>query len=272
MKIKCKISDLETIVKLVSLKGKDLTGKEYSAVEDCVINATAGKLIVSAMDLQGVFGAKVDYKTVTVIEEGQLPIGDLETFSKFLSRFGTSDEVVVSISGNRIVIERESPKKIAKLPLVDYESIASKDAPFFATYKKNGNGFPETPKNHWNLKFTMKADDVTDLFEDGNLISQRVLPWVFKDDKLQVSIVDPVLGSFEAEVAVSSIESDPSKVGPHKTFAHFGRGVDNVFSNINGLVKVFMIDNDVQGPIAVEQSTENYDFTALIAPIIMNPD
>ena len=271
MKIKCKISDLQTIVKLVALKGKDMEGKEYAAVEDCVLTAAAGKLTVAVMDVQSTFGAKVDYKLVEIQEEGQLPIGDLETFAKFLSRFNSSDVVTVYNDENRVVIQRETPKKVAKLPLVSLESITTKDAPVFSNFKSDVNGYPVTAKSLWNLKFTLNADSVTSLFDDGDLIKQRILPWKVANSKLEMSIVDEVQGSFETEVALDSIESNPAKVGKQSTLVHFGRGVDNIFSNLSGNVTVYMVDDFAQAPIVITQSGEAFDFLAMIAPIVITP-
>ena len=268
MKIKCKISDLQTIIRFVALKGKDSEGKENAAVEDCILTAAGGKLTVSIMDVQSTFGAKIDYKLIEVQEEGAMPISDIETFAKFLSRFNSDDPVTLSTVDNRIVIERESPKKIAKIPLASEESIASKPAPVFNNLLKDKNGYPQSPKNLWNLKLSLNASYVTSLFDDGDLIKQRILPWAVEGGKLKMSIVDEVMGSFETEVALDSIASNPDKVGPQKALVHFGRGVDNIFSNLSGSVTVYMIDN-AQGPIVVEQSTEAFDFLAMIAPIVL---
>ena len=115
----------------------------------------------------------------------------------------------------------------------------------------------------------LNANDVTALFDDGDLIKQRILPWKVEDSKLKVAIVDEVMGSFESEIALASIESNPDKAGAKKTLVHFGRGIDNVFSNLSGAVDVYMMDDNVQGPIVVEQSGEAFDFIAMIAPIVL---
>ena len=154
MKIKCKISDLQTIVKLVSLKGKDMEGKESAAVEDCILTAAGGKITVSVMDVQGTFGVKLDYKLIDIQEEGSMPIGDIEMFIKFLQRFSSSDVITMYTSENRIVIERENPKKTAKLPLVSEESIVAKAASIFSTFKRDVNGYP-SGKSLWNLMLMM---------------------------------------------------------------------------------------------------------------------
>ena len=54
-KINCKISNLEEVCKIVSLKGVNTQGKEYVAIPDFLINASADGLKVFAMDSGGHF-------------------------------------------------------------------------------------------------------------------------------------------------------------------------------------------------------------------------
>ena len=49
-KIKCKISNLQEILKLVSLKGKSIIGKEYDAITECVIHTDSGGIVINAVD------------------------------------------------------------------------------------------------------------------------------------------------------------------------------------------------------------------------------
>ncbi len=51
-----------------------------------------------------------------------------------------------------------------------------------------------------------------------------------------------------------------------KTQSSFGNGLDNIFSNLQGKVKIYLGDNVELTPLCVEQETENFKYLALLAP------
>ena len=267
-KFKCKVTDLENLCNLVSCKGKNIEGKEYSAILDCVVNAIGGKLIVQAMDMQRTFGVKVE-QNATVETEGQISIGDLGAFSKFLSRFLPTDEVTIYDETNRIVISRESPKKTAKFPLAAYESISSKDAIMFdkLVFSPSTN-YPVMGKANFNLSILVNAEFVKSMFEDGDLIKQRYIPIKVSGNKLSVSVKDDTLGEFETEIVPDAIDSDPEHVGKKEMSAMFGNGFDNIFSNLSGKVSVYLIDEVDASPLIVKQENSQFKFLAMLAPYV----
>ena len=273
MKIKCRISDLETICRLVSSKGKNIYGKDYRAIMDCLLTASrTNKLAVQAMDIQGTFAIKLEYSIDIVDEEGPLPIGDLEKFNEFLQRFNPEDLVTVFTEGNKIVIQRDAPKKTAKLPLADASAIASKDVPPLEKLEFSQYGYPKTSKMHYNLSMIIDADAIKNIFEDGNVIKERILPWKIKDSKLCVSIGSEQFGSFETEVPLEALQNDPEKPGQKTTATAFGNGLDNIFSNLSGKVKIFLADEVDICPLVVSQDTPKYKFFALLAPYVTTKD
>jgi len=268
MKIKCRIFDLETLCKLVSLKGKNIDGKDYRAILDCLIDAKyTNKLRVQAMDIQGTFAIHLDYNVDIVEQEGPLAIRDIEEFEGFLQRFNPDDLVTLYTDGNKIVIERDSPKKTARIPLADIASIASKEAPPIEKLEFSQYGYPKSSKVHYNLSMVINAEAITNIFEDGNVIKQRILPWKIKDNKLSVSIGSEQQGSFETEVALEELQNDPEKPGQKQTMTAFGNGLHNIFSNLTGKVKIYLMDESTEvHPLAVSQDTAKYKFFALLAP------
>ncbi len=271
MKIKCKISDLETICRLTSLKGKNIDGKDYRAIMDCLMTASTGKLSIQAMDIQHSFAIKLDYSIAEILEEGPLAVGDIEIFEKFLQRFNPDDVVTVSTEGNKILIEREAPKKSARLPLADISSINSKDAPPIANLEFSKYGYPKSSKMYYNLSMIIDADAIKSIFEDGNLVKQRIIPWKIKDSKLSVAIGGEQ-GSFESEVALAELQNDPEKPGLQTTATAFGNGLDNIFANLTGKIKIYLADEVEVCPLAVAQETDKYKFFALLAPYVISKD
>jgi hypothetical protein len=267
-KFKCKISDLETISRLVSSKGKNIEGKEYQAITDCLIEASEGKLTVKVMDIQRTFAVGLEYKNIDVSEAGQLPIGDLSNFTTFLQRFEPQDEVTVYTVENKIFIERESPKKVGKLPLVAVEALSSHPAPPLNDLKRSVNGFPATGKMPLDLEISIEAETFSSIFEDGNAIKERILPIKVEDDKLKISIGSEVYGSFETELIPESVRVDSleSPAVAAKTQSSFGNGLDNIFSNLQGKIKIYMGNNTDMTPLCVQQDTDKFKYIALLAP------
>ena len=269
MKLKCKISDLQTLCQLTSLKGKSIEGKECRALLDCLIDVSNKKLTVKAMDIQGTFALKFEYFNIEILEDGPLPIGDLEKFESFLSRFNSSDEITLSTFENKIVIERVLPHKIARIPLADVQSLNSKEAPILDKLKYTESGFPQTDKTHFNLSMIINAEEIKSIFDDGNVVKQRVLPWTISDEKLHVSIGSQEYGEFESEIGITDISNDATKPCPHKTKTTFGTGLDNIFSNLSGKVKIYLPDESELSPLIVEQQCDNYRFFAILAPLVV---
>lgn len=268
-KFKCKISDLETIVRLTESKGKNIDGKEYQALMDCLIVASDNTLSVKGMDIQHTFAMQLTYKNIDTIEAGELPIGDLSNFSAILGRFNPLDEIVVYTQENKIFIERESPKKIAKIPLVAQEAIASIPVPPIDNLKRTTDGYPTTGKTNLNTKIVINAEQITSIFEDGNVIKERIIPWKLEEGKLKVSIGSETFGSFETELIPESIEYSNISPVQSKTQTAFGNGLDNIFSNLSGKLKIYLADAVDITPLCVEQETEKFTYLALLAPYAM---
>lgn len=259
MKFKCKISDLETICRLAKAKGKNIDGRDYVAIPDVLINAfSPNKLSIKAMDIQGTFALSIDYKVDEVSEEGQLPIGDIENFEQFLTRFVPTDEIFVSTTQNKIVIERVEPKKVSRIPMGRIEDILSRNAVPLDKLQRTDKGF-DSGKLNYNLSMIVDAEKIKGIIEDGNVVKQRILPWRIDGNKLYISIGSETSGEFEVEVTFES-----GTFG--KTSTAFGNGIDNIFANLSGKVKIFLPDNVEISPLIVEQVTDKFNYLAILAP------
>lgn len=263
VKFKCKISDLENICKLVSLKGKNPLGKEYRSITDMLLSIIKDKIEILAMDTLRTIALRLTYN-VQVIEEGQIPIGDIELFEKFLSRFKPDDDVTLSLVGNKILIERESPKKTAKMPAAAFESIMSKDNLIVPKLEKTPNGWRGGKTYHYSLKMEFDARQMADIIEDGEVVHQRIYPWKVANKKVFVSIGSEPYGEIATELNLDSIESElpESKLEAETAFA---AGIDNLFGNLDGKITVYLAEG-MLCPMIVEKNTDNYSFFAILVP------
>ena len=270
-KFRCKISDLQKICKMVSLTGKsEATGKEYRSILDMNINAlVTNELSIEAIDTLKHLGLTLHYLIDEVIEEGSLPIGDIELFEDFLERFNSDDVVAVETATNRIVITRENPHKVAKVPMASLEAILSKDVPFFKTLGFSKTNFVETEKLKPNLKIVFDAEAMQNVIADGDVVKQRIYPWVIKDGKFTVTVGTETYGEIETEIKLHSIESNPENPGPQNVETGYSSGIDNLFGNFNGKVTVYLVDEPKAAPLIFECKTERFHFIAALAPYVV---
>ena len=263
VKFKCKITDLEDICSLVAMKGKSIDGHPYRAILDCVFNIVGDKLKIGALDLQRTFAVSVEYP-VEILEEGQIPIVDIENFEKFLSRFNSSDEVEISTVENRVVIKRESPKKTAKFPLAAYDSIGSKDAPVLEKISWKDEYPSLGDKTLFDTVITVNAEQIADIYKDGDVINQRMIPFTLTGQTISVSVKDDTLGEFETEVIPKKVDTISKK--ELSTSAMYGNGFDNIFSSLSGEVKIYAINNTKTFPLIVTKTTDRYNVLTILAP------
>jgi hypothetical protein len=264
-KFKCKISDLETICRFTSLKGKsEISGKEFRALMDALIVVTKEGLKIEAMDVQKHIAIRLYHSVESVEEEGSLPIGSIEQFEQFIGRFNPDDLVEVSTVENLLIINRESPRKVARFPLGDISAINSKDAPIFAKFQSI-DGFYKFSKLDYNLKFVVDAEKILAVIEDGEVVKQRIYPWNVADNKLVIKIDGGVAGEIETDIPLESVEGKFKKAS-----SGYAAGIDNLFSNLSGKVNIFMVDDSTEAtPLIITQKTDKFEFLAILAPRVV---
>jgi hypothetical protein len=265
-KIDCKISDLEEICKMVSLKGVDTQGKEYVAIPDFLATAEADKIRVVAMDSGGHFALDLSYKIFSVEEAGPIPIGDVEKFQDYLSRFDGDDKVVLTTTENQIVLERDSPKKTARMPKADSETITTYNgAEQQLSRFKFGPDYPSTGKTTLDLKMKLKSEDVKKAIDDGEVVKQRTYPWVVKSGLLTITVGEEKLGQIETEIKPIEIACRGETPNAKTCFA---KGLDNVFNAVSGDIAVYLANTGESCPMYLQKTTEKFSLTVLLAPAV----
>lgn len=273
--IKCKIQDLEEICKLAGLKGKDPRGKEYTALPDFLMSCEEkmggiSYIKIKAVDNKGAIALHLVYKNLTIIEPGLIPIGDVETFQKYLSRFNSSDEVTVSTTENRIVLTRQSPKKVAYIPKASVEALTTHKGAekILRTFKFDAetDGYPRSSKTYLDLRLTLNADDIKSVVDDGEVVQQRIYPWKVEGNKLSIKVGSEQLGQIETDINLLKIE--PQETSPASTKTSYAYGLDNIFSNISSEIKIYLANKagEMGCPLYLEKETDKYNLTIILAP------
>jgi hypothetical protein len=271
--IRCKVSDLLDICEIATLKGRNLQGKEYLAVPEFVIDAVAGEkptLSITAANVDNTLALKLDYLISSVPEAGEIPIGDVEKFVKYLERFSPKDEINLKIATNRIVIERATPRKIERIPLTDVANIdtTSRGKEYFVKFSTTEHGYPKSTKSHLNLKIILNADEIKKVIEDGEVVNQRIYPFDITPEAFTVKVGSEQTGEIETSIPNVNLENDPEKLGSRKTKTCFAGGLDNIFGNISGPVTLYMLDDSELSPMYILKTDLKYTFKAFLAPVM----
>jgi len=285
--VKCKVSDLREICDLVSMKGKNPQGKEYVAVPDFMIKANqvqdasiGPRLEVSATDSKNALAVGLKYKVDAILEWGDIPISDVETFVKYLDRFNATDNITLKTTQNKIILERADPKKVARIPLAESDSIESgtKGEEALARFPLTPAGYPKSAKTYLSLKLLLDAGAIKGVVEDGEVVKQRTYPWTIVVNAFSVKVGSEQLGEIETQIKTDKIELDPEVAGgiepgttaraPIGTKTSFSYGFDNLFSYIDGKIEIYLAENVEACPLYLVKKTEKFELRAILAPVL----
>jgi hypothetical protein len=271
--IKCKVSELLEICEIATLKGRNLQGKEYTAVPEFVIDALiqeVPKLSITAANTDNTLTFKLDYNISQVQEAGEIPIGDVKKLMEYLGTFSTKDEVTLRTTENKVIIERETPKKVARIPLTAISNIDStiigKDQ--FKKFTLTPSGYPKSAKSHLNLKINLNAKEIKEVVEGGEVVNQRIYPFNISSGIFTVKVGSEQTGEIETTIGGATFESDPEKVGSKTAKTCFAGGLDNIFGNLDGAVTLYILDDADISPMYIAKDTPKYTFRAFLAPVM----
>ena len=269
--LKGKIKDFKEVCRIVSLKGKDIKGKEFLPIPEFVINAGSNPntnlIEISAMDRGAHLAVNLKYD-MEVLSAGSMVIGDVEKFQKYLDRFGNSDDVVVENTENRIIITRNKIGKVAKFPMASEQTVDSSGAISFLQKFKKVDDIYASPSTRFDVSLSVKAEDVKSVVDDGEAVNQRVYPCNITTDIMNMSVGEESTGLISTIIPIENLSiKSGSDINIKSSYAY---GIDNLFNNLTGRVKIFFANNIGACPMILEQKTEKYDLKAIIAPVILD--
>jgi len=262
----CKVGDFKELLQVISLKGKDLKGKEYTAIPDFLLSVEPDGLKVKAMDNKGSLAVNLHYKAVKVSQAGVMAI-DSEILQGYLDRYNATDEVTVSAQENRIIIIRNNPQKVSRIPLSDESLVTSQGVDVFQNFVKSPSGYYQSKKTNWNVALTLKAEDVKDVVDDGEVVKQRIYPWKLENGALSIKVGAQPQG--EIETIVSIIKAETETPFQPSTKTSFAYGLDNIFGNLVGEVKVYLGNNMESCPLILEKTSDKYSLVVFLAPAVI---
>jgi len=264
--IKAKISELRELCELTSLKGKDIKGKQIMPLPEFLANAENGVLKIQGVDKGAHLALELSYK-MEVVKPGPIIIGDVEKFLSFLDRFGSNDDIILSTTENKIIITRSSSQKVARIPQAEATTVeTSKNASeFLSKFVKGDSGYYETSKTKFDVKLTLKAEDIKSVIDDGEAVKQRIYPWNL-EGPLTVKVGSEQAGEIETVIPITKIETQNPESPIVKTA--YAYGLDNIFGNLKGEVIVNLANNIGSCPLIVDKVTDKYTLRIILAPAV----
>lgn len=252
--------EMREILTKIRMKGKDTDGQTTSLVQDTILHFEDDRVVAKAFDPMKSVWMHYRGPFSGIRREGSLVIGDISEFLSYLGRFGEKTIVEESVSDDGDILEiqfNDEDRKEGGYPAEDEEHITSiqnvEELPF--VYDAETDEFPYHQTSDIELSSWFETDvaEIKDVLADGDTTQVRTYPISLEDGHVQVSVGDDS-GYIQTDFQASEGEGDAGSV--------FGYGMDNVYSNLSGEVKVYL-GNDA--PMWIHQEEEGVVLDYMIA-------
>jgi len=258
-KIQAKSQDFKILFEKIKLQGKDETKCSKPLIYNCILNCKDNKVTTSLLNSSCTVFGEFEFKTIKVLEEGNISIGNIQEFSEYINKFAGENEITIETTENEILIKRDSPKKVAKLNLTSETYIEDSNRAIEILSKL----IIEEEKVIFNevildKKFIVDCKNIKEALDDGNISSiTRVFKFDFTENKINCLIGENTENRIETEIPISSGNGNCKNI--------FRQGIDNVFSNISGEVKIYISEDS---PMFVSSEDNFCKSKFVIAPAI----
>ncbi len=252
MKFQMKTSRLTNFLKYARLKTNKK--KEY-LLDSFLIEAKNDTLMVRKTDITQAVFIEVKESEVKILQDGELPIGDADQLEGFLNRMGK--EVTVEYDGTKIILYDGT--KTAKFQPVAQEIDKFEDD----VYRKTEEGFVDAPGAELRTSFEVNANLLKSVVDDGEHVGVVVFPINVSDKgEVEVSVGKPEGDIITNKIATSDFRGEAAS-------ATYNIGFPNIFSNLEGLVRIVM---GADKPMFIERVDKNFNFVAVMAPMVERVD
>jgi len=249
--------EMKEILEKAKMRGTDTDGEKVSLVGDAILSfdEEENRVQVKVFDgMRSVWG-NIRRQFGDIRTGGDLVIGDIKDFLKYLDRFG--EEVTIeqreTETEERLFFSDQSGKR-GSIPATDEDHIASADRvdelPFEYDEEKEvpirGQDNPIEPY------FKTEASEIQSIIEDGDTTQVREYPITLEDGEVEVRVGDDE----------GWIENTINAEGEGVSASLYAYGMDNVFSQLSGEVKVHIMQD---GAMWVHQDREVWTIDYMIA-------
>ena len=256
MKINLEVKTLKTILNKIKLTGKNCEGVAVDLIEGCVLRLEDNKIKCEVFDTSFVVFASFEFKNIEILENGNIPIGNINLFLSYLNRFKDEDKIILENEDNLIKIQKDGRKKTAYIPMVDETFIEDNERSKNIREKlKISEEEVAFGTSIMKTKIIADSEYINEFIDDGNVDDlSRIYPIIVKDGKVVCQVGVKKLGMIYSELQ--------TKESTGNCEVHFMNGIDNVFKNLEGEVTIYLADNS---PMIVMKEDDKFKFEFVIA-------
>lgn len=258
-KIQGKYTDLKLIFDRLKLQGKDETRTTKSLIYGCILRCENNIIKCSVMNMSCTILGFFEFYNIKVLEDGEIPIGNLEEFTEFLNRFSKNEEITIETTENKIIIRGMKPKKKASINMIAKEHIEdSSRAEEVSNKLEVKEDIVKFNELELKNKFVVNSANIKDILEDGDIKSfTRIFTFDFSETGIKCLIGKENENNIEAEIPIIS--------GKGNCRVLFQAGIDNAFNNITGNATIFVEENS---PMYISSETETHKCKFVIAQVV----
>lgn len=260
VKLQSKAKNFINLLNLIKLTGKDSSGATVSLMYGCVLKAHQD-ILVKVLNKSSVVFAKINYKKISILEQGNLPIGDIEEFLSYLTRFKPEEQITVETHDNKILILGSNKK--ASLNLIVEETIEESSNAESLSQDINITPDKATIKEtELNNKIVINAEDLQEFLKDADVKNiARKFNFILTPEELICRV-----GSIHENFIETKVNPE-FKQGTCSVF--YQAGIDNVVSNLEGKITIYLAKNS---PMLIKKEGDDYNAIFLIAPLEISED
>jgi len=244
--ISCK--GLDSLLKLCSLRGKNISGKDKEAIDSFIIDVEEKRAKISIVESSGSVAMIVAINTSKIFGVGKIPVS-ISDFKSVLSRFKANDTISVLFdeTGQNVTIIRNSPELSFTFNSISSSAVSSTLTRIFPIifdgeipkyYVKNDEVVIMDKK--YSVRFDIQHSSLNDLIKDGEITGLNFYPISFntRDNKLICSSVNNKKGN----TVKREIEYDSFKVYDNVKDINlkFGSSLTNVINGLDGKVRLYL--------------------------------
>lgn len=244
-------TEMEELLSLVRMKGVGTDGKTKDLVEDAVVQFGDESVSCKALDPMKSIWTHIRGPFEDVRSDGRLLLGDIEHFTGYLGRFG--ERVILAVEEQDGVFHLtfdDEERKTGQYTATDEAHIDSfQDVDRLPYSFDQGEysypgAYEETPPVLLDTHFRCNVSDLAEVTNDGDTTDVRKYPIEVDAGTVRIRVGDDE-GWIETEFDPISSEGSASSL--------YGYGMDNVFSNLDGEIDVYLTDG---GPMWLHQDED----------------
>ncbi len=253
------------MLKYTQASGRNVKGENKPFINDCLIEVKTTSVNISSVQENEALivdiKSKLDKKDIK--KTGVIPI-ELENRIKALKRYGTGDEIKVTLKNGMVKFTRIKPRLETKSSTIDAENVKSHLTDDFPFVFKGGIWIGRKTGLKLDTYVKLDAKEFKEVVEDGEQIQYRSFPFTVSKKQVTVTVEDTNTGaSILRELKNEEIKTNETI----ESLYSFGFG--NAFGNLTGEIEIWLAN---EGPMVILKETDELKLVYMLATTETEPE